>query len=196
MNSKAAFALIPIIKQLVDMSTFSSDSLCNCLTDLDNNDYWLLIIVTIACLSTEIKVSDDKWNGSKQKKPKKWMNLWKKSKLGKFIYHLTVEENSNLFGMFWAAMALREILFLQWESENLSTSLRPFGQADHGFAASDFQPQYPTLDYTDKPAWECQRRVLFSLIYDFSVGDLNSNIIFAFFLSCFHFICCLIFQSL
>ena len=78
-------------------------------------------------------------------------------------------------------MALREILFLQWESENLSTSLRPFGQADHGFVAGDFQPQYPTLDYNDKPAWECQRRVLFSLIYDFSVGDLNSNIIFAFF---------------
>ena len=44
MNSKAAFALMPIIKQLVDMDTFSIDSLCNCLTDLDNLtmtiDYW------------------------------------------------------------------------------------------------------------------------------------------------------------
>ena len=53
-----------------------------------------------------------KW---KQAKKAKDMNesMKKKSRLGNFIYHLTVEENSNLFGMFWAAMALREILFLQ-----------------------------------------------------------------------------------
>ena len=111
-------------------------------------------------------------------------NEWiyeKKIKIGKL--HLPFDCRGK-FKLIWNVLGchgIAGILFLQWESENLSTSLRPFGQADHGFVASDFQPQYPTLDYTDKPAWECQRRVLFSLIYDFSVGDLNSNIIFAFF---------------